>query len=279
MREYCKDEMSVQGEHFEPYTLLDGDRVGRSPVLILCDHASNALPPEFGTLGLPAEDFARHIAFDPGSEPLARALAARLDAPALLTHFSRLLIDCNRGTDDPTLVMRLSDGSIIPVNRHLTPEDIAARIARFYDPYHRAIDAAIDTALTAGIVPMLLSIHTFTPVWRGIARPWHAGILWDRDPRLARLLIDGLSRDPALVVGDNEPYRGWLKNDCLYRHGTSRGLAHALIEIRQDLLTTDAGVTDWCARIATIIEQALDDPATRADLTQIRHHGSRADQD
>ncbi len=246
--------MSVHGEHSEPYTILDGDRVGRSPVLIFCDHASDALPPEFGTLGLPAEDFARHIAFDPGSEPLARALAARLDAPALLTHFSRLLIDCNRGTDDPTLVMRLSDGSIILGNRHLTPEDIAARIARFYDPDHRATDAAIDTALAAGI-------------------------LWDRDPRLARLLIDGLSKDPALVIGDNEPYRGGLQNDCLYRHGTSRGLAHALIEIRQDLLTTDAGVTDWCARVATIVEHALDDPVTRADLTQIRHHGSRADQD
>ena len=260
----------MQREHLESVRILGETRIGSSPFLILCDHASNHVPPEFASLGLPAAEFERHIAWDPGAALLAEALAARLAAPAILSCFSRLLIDPNRGTDDPTLVMRLSDGTVIPGNRHVTEADIAARIARFHDPYHRTIEDAIERALAIGIAPALISIHTFTPVWRGAPRPWHAGILWDRDDRLARLFLTGLRADPDLVVGDNEPYHGRLENDCMHRHGTSRGLAHVLLEIRNDLLATPDGVSQWCDRIAGVLEEAMADASVRLQLGVVK---------
>ncbi len=259
----------------EAYTIRNAAAIGHAPVLVLCDHASNAIPDDYARLGLPDGALTRHIAYDPGAAPLSEALADALDAPAILSRFSRLVIDPNRGLDDPTLVMTLSDGQIIPGNRDLAPQAIAARIARHYAPYHATITSAIDTSLAAGVVPALISVHTFTPVWRGVARPWHAGLLWDRDDRLARLFIDGLRADPSLVVGNNAPYSGALKNDCLYRHGTARGLAHVLIEIRNDLLATPEGVTQWCDRLAGIINAALADAATQADLATVRNYGSR----
>ena len=170
-----------------------------------------------------------------------------------MSTFSRLLIDANRGEDDPTLIMRLSDGAIVPGNAAVDAAERARRIARFHAPYHAAIDAAIDRAIAAGRPPALVSIHSFTPVWRGHARPWHAGVLWDTDPRLAVPLIEALRADPALVVGDNEPYAGALANDTMYRHATARGLAHALIEIRQDLIGDEAGAAAWAERLAPIL--------------------------
>jgi predicted N-formylglutamate amidohydrolase len=256
----------VQREHLEAVRIIGEARIGASPFLIVCDHASNAVPPEFTSLGLPAAEFERHIAWDPGAALLVESLSQRLDAPAVLSCFSRLLIDPNRGTDDPTLVMRLSDGTVIPGNRNVTDAEIAERIRRFHDPYHRAIEDAIERALGLGIAPALISIHTFTPVWRGTPRPWHAGILWDRDDRLARLFLDGLRADPALVVGDNEPYHGRLENDCMHRHGTARGLAHVLIEVRNDLLATPDGVAQWRGRIAGILDEAMSDSAVRLRL-------------
>lgn len=256
----------MQREHLDVYRIIGADRIGLSPVFLVCDHASNHVPVEYGSLGLPAAEFERHIAWDPGAAPLVEALAARLNAPAILSCFSRLVIDPNRGTDDPTLVMRLSDGTIIPGNRDVTEAEIANRIARFHDPYHRALEGAIEASLAMGIAPALISIHTFTPLWRGQTRPWHAGVLWDRDERLARIFLKGLSLEPGLVVGDNEPYRGSITNDCMYRHGTSRGLAHVLIEVRNDLLATAEGVSAWCDRIGGILEEALADSAVRLAL-------------
>lgn len=265
----------MRADHDEAYTIRNVTAIGRAPVLILCDHASNAVPDDYARLGLPDGAFTRHIAYDPGAAALSEALADALDAPAILSCFSRLIIDPNRGLDDPTLVMRLSDGQIIPGNRDLAPEAITARIDRHYAPYHAAITSAIDASLAACVVPALISVHTFTPVWRGVARPWHAGLLWDRDDRLARLFIDGLRADPSLIIGDNAPYSGALKNDCLYRHGTARGLAHVLIEIRNDLLATPEGVTQWCGRLAQIVKAAHADAATRTDLATVKLYGSR----
>jgi len=250
-----------------PFEIVPG---GDARLLLLCDHAANALPPGYGTLGLPESELARHIAYDIGAAAVTRALAARLGAPAILTRYSRLLIDPNRGEDDPTLVMRLSDGAIVPGNARTDGTERAARIAAFHRPYHAAIDARIDAALGAGIVPALVSVHSFTPAWKGVARPWHVGVLWDRDPRLPCLLLDALSADPALVVGDNEPYRGTLRGDTMFRHGTGRGLAHALVEIRQDLIADEAGAGAWAARLADLLGPALG----RQDLHQIRHFGS-----
>jgi predicted N-formylglutamate amidohydrolase len=233
------------------YVAIDGDAGGG--FLILCDHASNRVPPEYGDLGLPQTEFARHIAFDPGAAMVTRRLAAKLGAPAVLSTFSRLLIDPNRGVDDPTLIMRLSDGSPVPGNAGVGDRERARRIGLYHAPYHAAITAAIDRALAGGRPPMLVSIHSFTPVWRGHVRPWHAGILWDRDERLAAPLIAALRTDAALVVGDNEPYSGALANDTMSRHGTARGLAHALVEIRQDLIGGEAGAVEWADRLAATL--------------------------
>ncbi|WP_244669580.1 N-formylglutamate amidohydrolase [Kaistia sp. 32K] len=233
------------------FEILPGD--AGAGLILLCDHASSHVPGEYGSLGLPASEFERHIAYDIGAAALTRALSARFGVPAVLSHFSRLLIDPNRGLDDPTLIMRLSDGAVVPGNARIDRAERERRIARFYKPYDDAVNGAIEAGIASGRLPMILSIHSFTPFWKGIPRPWHAGILWDADPRLARPLIAGLARDPAIVVGDNEPYHGALKGDTLYRHATRRGLAHALVEIRQDLIAEPAGVDEWSERLASVL--------------------------
>jgi predicted N-formylglutamate amidohydrolase len=231
--------------------LIDGSI--DSGLLILCDHASNEVPPHLGSLGLPETEFRRHIAYDIGAAAVTRSLARRLDAPAILTRFSRLIIDPNRGRDDPTLVMRLSDGAVVPGNADADEAEVARRLARFYEPYDEAIVAAIERALLVGRPPAIVTVHSFTPIWRGWPRPWHVGILWDVDGRFAKPLLEGLSADPTLVVGDNEPYDGALSGDTIDRHATARGLANALIEIRQDLIADEEGAEEWAARFAELL--------------------------
>jgi predicted N-formylglutamate amidohydrolase len=244
-----------------------------SGLILLCDHASNRIPSEFGDLGLPHGELSRHIAYDPGAAAVTRAVAARMAVPAVVSTFSRLLIDPNRGEDDPTLVMRLSDGTVIPGNARIDDDEKRARIARFYEPYHAAIDTEIDCQRDSGVIPALVAIHSFTPVWRGRARPWHVGILWDRDRRLAAPLIAALAADSTLIVGDNEPYTGALQGDTLYRHGTCRGLAHVLIELRQDLIADEGGADEWGERLAAILSELN----CRPEIHEICHHGSRID--
>lgn len=221
-------------------------------LIFLCDHASNALPPAYGTLGLAAPEFKRHIASDIGAAALTRALASRFAAPALLGVWSRLLIDLNRGPDDPTLVMKISDGALIPGNARAGEAEIAHRIAAYHAPYHAAIEAEIVASQAAGFAPALVSIHSFTPVWRDALRPWEIGILWDRDDRLAKPLIAAFEA-AGLVTGDNEPYDGMLEGDTLWTHATSRGLPNVLIEVRQDLIA-DA---DSVAKMTPVVEAAL----------------------
>jgi predicted N-formylglutamate amidohydrolase len=228
-----------------------------SGLLLLCDHASNGLPEGYACLGLPPEAFNRHIAYDIGAAALTEALSARLQAPAILARYSRLLIDLNRGPDDPTLIMALSDGALIPGNHPLAEAERARRLALYHEPYHGAITDTLDAMLARGLRPGIVSVHSFTPVWRGRSRPWHVGILWNRDGRMARPLLDGLRARGDLIVGDNEPYSGELEGDCLDRHGTRRNLPHVLIEIRQDLIDTEAGVALWAGRLGAVIETAL----------------------
>jgi predicted N-formylglutamate amidohydrolase len=238
-----------------PYEVRNGGAV--PTLLFLCDHASNAVPQELGTLGLSPSDFAAHIAYDIGAASLTRTLADRFEAPAILARWSRLVIDLNRGGDDPTVVMKLSDGRIVPGNRAADRNAVAARIARYHAPYHQVIAASIAAARAQGIAPVLISMHSFTPIWRGRPRPWHIGILWDKDGRLAKPLMTRLKREPDIVVGDNEPYSGELENDCLYRHGTMNGLPHVLIEVRQDLIADEAGIVRWAARLENVLRDAI----------------------
>jgi predicted N-formylglutamate amidohydrolase len=230
-----------------------------SGILILCDHASNAMPPELQNLGLPETELERHIAYDIGAAWMTRAMADALCAPALLTSFSRLLIDPNRGLDDPTLVMKLSDGAIVPGNVALSEVGISERISRYYTPYDDAISAAITHATAAGHPPAIISLHSFTPVWKTTQRPWHVGVLWNQDQRLAAPLIEMLQLEADLAVGDNEPYFGGLSGDTIDRHATTNGLPDALIEVRQDLISNYACAVAWGLRLAPMIRRCVGD--------------------
>jgi predicted N-formylglutamate amidohydrolase len=242
---------------FDPVEVVRPD--GEPSLILLCDHASNAIPPEIGCLGLDPADMQRHIAWDVGARGLTLALSDLFEAPAILARFSRLVIDPNRGEDDPTLIMRLYDGSVIPGNRAVGDAERESRLAAYHRPYHEMIAAAIDRSLAQGVTPRLVSIHSFTPQLRGRApRPWHVGVLWDRDDRLAAPLISALHAEDELVVGDNEPYSGHLEGDCLWRHGTLRGLPHVLIEVRNDLIGDIEGQQAWAALLGRRLAEALD---------------------
>jgi predicted N-formylglutamate amidohydrolase len=263
--------MTPRSAFSAPFEVADGTRA--SAPLLICDHASNALPPHYGNLGLTETELTRHIAYDIGAAAVTRGLAEALGSTAVLGGFSRLLIDPNRGLDDPTLIMRLSDGAVVPANAHIGLDEVARRVEAYYDPYHGAVAAQIAQALEAGRVPSIVSMHSFTPRWKGVERPWHVAVLWDSDPRLPVPLIAALEAEGDLVVGNNRPYDGALKNDTLYRHATLRGLPHALIEIRQDLISTPEGVADWVARLTRLIPPLMAAP----ELAAIAHYGSRAD--
>lgn len=265
----------IGGRETETFDVLGG--AADSGIVVLCDHAGNAFPDGYGTLGLPPEQLRRHIAYDIGAAEVTRTIARQLGAPEVLSRYSRLLIDLNRGADDPTLVMRLSDGAIVPGNRHLDAAERELRIARYYAPYHRAVDDVIDRCLAACRPPLLLSIHSFTESWKGVARPWHVGILWDKDTRLARVLLEAFHAGHDLIVGDNQPYTGRLRGDCMWQHGTSRGLAHAIVEIRQDLIRDQKGQVAWGERVAGIMTAIRGDRAHWPGLTRIEHHGSATD--
>lgn len=236
----------------------------------MCDHASNRLPQAYGTLGLAKEELARHIAYDIGAAWVTRRLATLFSAPAVLSRFSRLLIDPNRGADDPTLVMRLCDGSIVPGNARIGPDEIARRQAQYWRPYRAAISAAIEAMCTGGPPPAIVSIHSFTPAFRGRKRPWEVSVLWDSDPRLAEPLIAALS-EGGLKTGDNEPYDGALKGDTLDDEVTRRGLAGVLIETRQDLVETEAAAALWAERLARVLRPIL----ARSEVHEIAFRPSR----
>jgi predicted N-formylglutamate amidohydrolase len=255
-----------------PVWSIEGDL--RTGLLILCDHAENTIPEPYGTLGLRPEDLHRHIAYDLGAAGVAERLAEELHAPALLSRFSRLLIDPNRGLDDPTLIMQITDGLIVPGNAGLDDAAIAGRVSRFYAPYDYAIERAIEAAISAGKPPVIVSVHSFTQAWKGVPRPWSVGVLWDKDPRLALPLLEGLRAIPGIEVGDNVPYSGQLKGDTLYRHGTRRGLAHALIEVRQDLILGPEGQAEWGKRLADVLRKVM---RLGGPLHAIELHGSYTD--
>ena len=237
------------------FHILGEDRPGRW--LVTCDHASNRVPDWVGggDLGIAAEDMARHIAWDVGAAGLAQALGAALDSPVVMSDFSRLVIDPNRGEDDPTLVMKLYDGTIIPANRHIDAAGVDERLDRLYRPYHDAL------ARLAGRRPdvVIVAIHSFTPCLKGRApRPWQVGVLYSHlDERLSRVLIDRLLAEPDLCVGDNEPYSGHLPGDAIDRHALQPGRLNTLIEVRNDLIGTEADQQAWAARLAAILQDAM----------------------
>lgn len=245
-------------QNFTPFEIIDGDYdIG---MVLLGDHAMNRLPERYGSLGLPENAFSRHIAFDIGIEGLTRKLAGMLSVPAVLGGFSRLLIDPNRGEDDPTLIMKISDGAIVPGNHPMTQEEWDLRLESFHRPYHQAVEQTITRASASGRAPLVLSLHSFTPFWKDFARPWHAAVLWDSDDRAVIPLLDLLRQPGDITVGDNEPYDGALKGDTMYRHCMMKGIPHALLEVRQDLIGEEAGIAAWAERLAPIFNRLNSDP-------------------
>lgn len=259
----------TDADGFQPVEIVEGRR--DAGVIFLCDHASNALPPRYGDLGLPAAEFQRHIAYDIGAAWMTRAMAKAFGAPAVMTTYSRLLIDPNRGADDPTLVMRLSDGAIVPGNARADSAEIDHRRATYWQPYRDAVSGMIEEMMATGVNPLVVSNHSFTPFWKKTPRPWHVGILWDNDPRLPKPFIAALEAEGDLVVGDNEPYDGALEGDTMDEQATRRGLAHLLIEVRQDLIGTEREALDWADRLTRLLRPLVEDPALHA----LEQHGSR----
>jgi len=225
-----------------------------TPLLLVCDHASRAIPGALGTLGLDDAALSRHIAWDIGAAELTRRLAARLDAPAVLAGYSRLVIDINRQPGDPQSIVSVSDGVPIPGNTALDADAQEARAEAFHWPYHHAVDQAFARLRRAGPEPLFFSVHTFTPSLGGQDRVWDLGVLWNRDPRFAVPLIELLRAEGGLHVGDNQPYSGREIAYTLNLHAGAAGLAHCAIEVRQDHCESEAGL----ARMADLLARALE---------------------
>lgn len=250
--------MTRHDNGFRPFERINPR--GRFPALLVCDHAVNTVPEELCDLGLDASELDRHIAWDPGARAVTLELAARLDAPALLAGYSRLVIDPNRSPDSGTAILDTSDGTIIPGNIGLDADARAARITRCFRPYHDAIDAALDQM--GERCRALLCIHSFTPALRasgGAARPWHASILWGgAQEQFADRVRAGLRRVTGLNIGDNEPYAQTPEfGYTAEAHGEVRGLPNLLIEIRQDLLADAPAARDWAGHLAEVLAAEL----------------------
>jgi len=260
------------------------NRRGSSPWVIVCDHASNFVPPQYGTLGLQTADLDRHIAWDPGASAVAERMAERLDAVLVQSRVSRLVIDCNRSFDAPDLIAALSETIEIPGNRDLSADERARRIAFVHQPFHDAIDDVIRVRLRDGRPTWLVSVHSFTPVYRGVPRPWQIGIIHDDDVRLSGPLIAVLEGLGGVTVGDNQPYS---PTDRVYytleRHARSRGLPCVMIEIRNDEISEERGQLLWGDRLGDIFagltesvgyKQEEAAPAN-ADVLDVRQRTSR----
>ena len=240
---------------------------GPAPMVLLCDHASAFIPRALDGLGLDESQRARHIALDIGIAAVTRCLARDLDAPAVMSGFSRLIVDPNRTIEVPELIPEVADGVVVPGNRDLSAAQRALRLDTFYRPYHAAVAAAIAAKLSpgdgagAGLGPAIVSMHSFTPVMDGFERPWQIGILWNRDPRMPAPMMAKL-RARGITVGDNEPYSGRDHHGhTLHSQAEPLGLAHVLVEVRQDLIDTHQGAEEWAGVIRAVLHEILADPA------------------
>lgn len=241
----------------EPAPFSIEREAGQSPFVLICDHAGRRIPRALGTLGVADNELARHIAWDIGAHGLASRLAAILDAVLIAQTYSRLVIDCNRPLGAPTSIASRSEHTDIPGNRDLAPEHAAARAREIFVPYHARIEAELDRRAVLGRATVLISVHSFTPVYDGVARPWHVGMLYNRDARLAHALLEVIRSEGSWIAGDNQPYSVSDGTDyAIPVHGEGRGLPHVEIEVRQDLITEATGQSEWAQRIAGWLEQA-----------------------
>lgn len=237
-----------------PFEILNP--AGASPYLLIADHAGQRIPAALDSLGLPQNELDRHIGWDIGIAGVTRHLSAQLDAFAITQTYSRLLIDCNRPLAAAMSIPTVSDGTLIPGNQTLGPVLRQQRIDEVFAPYHSRIGAELDLRKANGDTTLLIAMHSFTPEMNGIPRPWHAGVLYQRDARLALALRQALQEDdPSLVIGDNQPYAVSDATDyAIPVHGERRGLAHVELEIRQDLIADDTDQHRWALRLAKLLQ-------------------------
>ena len=244
-------------ERDEPDPVTLENEWGDSVFFLTCEHAGRAFPRRLGRLGLPELETFRHIAWDIGIGAVGRELSRLLNAAVILQTYSRLVIDCNRDPNVPSSIPEISESTEIPGNHGLDEAARAARKDAIFRPYHNAIAAALDRRAAADRASALVALHSFTPVFKGVPRPWHVAVLFNRDPRLAHALAELLRAEGDLMVGENEPYRVTdLTDYTVPVHGERRGLPHVEIEIRQDLITDPADQRDWAERLARLLPAA-----------------------
>jgi predicted N-formylglutamate amidohydrolase len=253
----------------EPSPVTVGNEHGSSPFLLVADHAGNIMPRTLGWLGVDAAERERHIAWDIGIAGLGRILADALGATLIQQNYSRLVIDCNRPPEVATSIPEISELTPIPGNVGLSEAGRAARLREIFAPYHARIGAELDRRRQACRTTVLIALHSFTPVFKGAARPWHAGVMYNRDPRFARHLLPLLQKEPGLIVGDQEPYAVSDTSDyTIPVHGERRGLPHVLIEIRQDLIAAEGGQRAWASTLARLLPAAYAALNTAAGLSE-----------
>ena len=252
----------LQGEDGPSVAL---NEAGSSPVVLVCEHAGNRIPKSLGSLGLGGDELRRHIAWDIGAEALTRRLAILLDAPAVLQRYSRLVYDCNRSPEHAAAMPAVSELTRIPGNEGLTPDDRRMRTDEIYRPFHTRISAILEERSRGGSNTIFVTIHSFTPVFKNVGRPFHVGLVFDRDKRFTDALLPLLARAGRFDVRHNEPY-GPADGVChtLNLHPESRRIPYAMIEIRNDLIAAEQGQAEWADRLATVLRQAaaIDDSGT-----------------
>lgn len=258
----------------EEYISYTSKKSKSSNIVFLCDHATNNIPSSYKSLGLTENNLNDHIAYDIGAKCLVEKLSNSLNANYVMSNFSRLLIDPNRSVDDPTLIMKFADQYIIPGNKQLSKNDMSERITLFYNPYHDKLQEICNSIIDKNLVPILISIHSFTKNFREHNRPWQISILWDRDDRIASLLLKFLINDGKYNIGDNEPYVGYLPGDTLNKHATLKGFPHVLIEVRNDLINTEENQIKMADYLSKKIDQTIKD--NWSNINKIKKFGSRS---
>jgi len=239
-----------------PFTILRPN--GSSPIVFTCEHAGRQFPRALGTLGLGDHDLTRHIAYDIGVHEVTTHLSQALDATAVLQHYSRLVVDCNRAPHADDFIATVSETTTIPGNLELSGDDARRRQREIFDPYHSAIGKILDGRAAAGRESVLVSMHSCTDVYLGVWRPWHIGVLYERDDRFARVILDLLAAHGELTIGENEPYKLDHQRDySVPLHGEARGILHVELEIRQDLIRTDRDQAVWAEKLAVILREGL----------------------
>ena len=243
----------------EPAPFVIEREQGASPFFLTCDHAGRRIPRALGDLGLPESERRRHIGWDIGAAGVMRELSARLDAFAIAQIYSRLVVDCNRPLDSPTLIPERSERTDIPGNRNLSAAQREQRVREIFAPYHARTAAELDARHARGRPTIFVTLHSFTPVYMDVARPWHVGMLYNRDTRFARALLEVIRAEGSWCVGDNEPYSVNDASDyAIPVYGEQRGLPHVEIEVRQDLIEDAAGQARWGERLAHWLMRAAE---------------------